>query len=80
MTADELRKAYRAQPFRPFMLRVADGREYEVRHPELMAISPRGRTVVVVAPDETADLIDTLMINSIHLDDNGQYEDTASPE
>ena len=80
MTVEELRKAYHTQPFRPFKLRVADGREYEVRHPELMAIGPRGRTVIVVGPDDTADIIDTLMITSIHMDDNGQDEDTPSPE
>ncbi len=80
MTVEELRKAYHTQPFRPFKLRVADGCEYEVRHPELMAISPRGRTVIVVAPDDTADIIDTLMITSIHMDDHGQDEDTPSPE
>ena len=80
MTVEELRKAYHTQPFRRFKLRVADGREYEVRHPELMAISPRGRTVIVVGPDDTANIIDTLMITSIHRDDAGPGENTASPE
>jgi len=80
ITANEVRKTYHAQPFRPFKLRVAGGREYEVRHPKLMAISPRGQTVIVVAPDETVDLIDTLTFSSIHMDDNGVAENTPSPE
>ncbi len=80
MTADEIREVHRARPFRPFTLCVVDGREYEVRHPELMIVTPRGRTVVVASPDEKVDIIDTLMITSIHMDDNGEGENTPSPE
>ena len=66
MRVDELRKALRAEPFKPFLVRVADGREYDVRHPEFMMIAPSGKTVAVYGPDDLADFIDTLMITSLH--------------
>lgn len=60
MTIEQLRKAHRTHPFEPFVLRTADGREFEVNHPEVLAISPVGRTVVVMAPDGAHDVIDLL--------------------
>jgi hypothetical protein len=36
-----------AQPFRPFVVRLADGRSFEVRHPELISCSLNGREMVI---------------------------------
>jgi hypothetical protein len=36
-----------ARPFRPFLVRLADGRHFEVTHPENAACSPNGRDMVV---------------------------------
>jgi hypothetical protein len=36
----------KAQPFRPFRIRTANGREYAVRHPEMVCV---GETDVVVS-------------------------------
>jgi len=69
MRIDEPRRIHRAQPFEPFVIRVADGREYLVKHPELMLISPSGRKVVVFTPDDVLDIVDAMMITSIHLGD-----------
>jgi hypothetical protein len=67
MRIEEIRNYLRAEPFRPFLVRVADGREYRVDHPEFMAISPSGRSVAVYGHDDLADIIDTLMITSLHI-------------
>ncbi len=67
MTVEQLRKTHQAQPFEPFVLRTADGREFQVNHPEVLAISPIGRTVVVMTPDGTHDVIDLLLVASIHM-------------
>lgn len=40
MTADDLRKLYYAEPFRPFVLELPDGRNLTVHKREWMAISP----------------------------------------
>ena len=67
MTIEELRRRYRTQPFEPFLLRTADGREYDVRHPELLAISPAGRTIAVMLPDGSTEVVNLLLVASIHL-------------
>ncbi len=36
-----------ASPFDPFVVLMADGREFEVRHPDFVARSPTGRSVVL---------------------------------
>jgi hypothetical protein len=78
MIAEEIRRAQRTQPFRPFTLRVADGRAYEVKHPELMIVTPRGRTVIVVTPDSEVNILDTLMITAIRLRDEGRGTDGSA--
>ena len=47
MTADDLRKLYWTDPFRPFVLELADGRRLDVREREWMAISPANNQAVV---------------------------------
>jgi hypothetical protein len=49
--------------FRPFKLRLSDGRTIAVSHPEFVAIG-RG-IVVVVGPDDTVNTVDALHIVSI---------------
>ena len=75
MTVDQVRRAYRAQPFRPFQLRLADGREYTVRHPEFMMFSNGDRHVYVNTP-EGLETIDLRLVASLHVqDDDGTLLD-----
>ena len=67
VTIEQLRKIHRAKPFEPFVLRTADGREYEVSHPEVLAISPMGRTIVLMTPEGDHDVIDLPLVASIHV-------------
>jgi hypothetical protein len=69
VTLEQLRRLHRAEPFRPFLLRTADGREFSVSHPEVLAISPAGRTIVVMTPDGAHETIDLLLVASIHTSD-----------
>jgi hypothetical protein len=39
-TAETIREAKRAQPFRPFSLRLVDGTIYDVKHPDFITIPP----------------------------------------
>jgi hypothetical protein len=48
---DEIRKLYNAAPFKPFEIVLTNGRHVPVEHPEFMALSPTGRTIVVFEPD-----------------------------
>jgi hypothetical protein len=61
--ATALRNALRAQPFQPFVLRLADGREVRVPHPDFVAVSPR--KVIVIHPDESWSVLEPLLIVSL---------------
>ncbi len=69
MTIEQLRKAHQAQPFKPFALRTGGGREYAIPQPEFVAIIPPGRTIVVACDDGTAELLDLLLVESLHYPD-----------
>jgi hypothetical protein len=71
MTIEQLRRAHRAQPFEPFALHLADGRKIDVAHPEFLAEFASGRTVIVTLPDDTWEVIDLLLVTSLHVG-NGQ--------
>jgi hypothetical protein len=76
MTVEQLRRTHRAQPFEPFTLCLADGRQLPVNHPEFLALSPTGRTISVAQSDGAFNIVDLLLVTSIHVG-NGQK---SSPE
>ena len=65
MTVEHFPSALNAQPFRPFVMHLADGREIPVVHPELAVASSTGRTTVVVQPDDTFNIIDLLLVTDL---------------
>jgi len=67
MTIDQLRAAYGAEPFRPFVMHLADGREIPVKHREFMMTVPSGRTVVIAQPDDTVNIIDLLLVTDLEI-------------
>jgi hypothetical protein len=46
-TPDQLREMITARPFRPFLIKMASGETYTVRHPENASCDPRGRAMAV---------------------------------
>jgi hypothetical protein len=72
MTIDQIRKLHQAKPFQPFAIHLADGRAFPVEHPEVLAIIPPGRTIVVGLNDGTAEIVDLLLVTSLHLRENGR--------
>ena len=67
MTIEQLRATYNAQPFRPFVIHLADGREIPVKHREFILTVPSGRTVVVCQPDDTLNIVDLLLVTDLEL-------------
>jgi hypothetical protein len=65
-----LREALRRQPFEPFTLRLSDGRQESVKHPEFVAIGPR--VVVIVRPDNSVLKVEPLLIVSLEHEDAGR--------
>ena len=67
MTIEQLRNFYNAQPFQPFVLHLADGREIPVMHREFMASAPSGRTITVYQPDDTMNVVDLLLVTDLEI-------------
>jgi hypothetical protein len=66
MHVDALRQVLHAQPFRSFAMRLVDGREFPVPHPDFVAVSPR--TVVVIDPQtEGATILEPMLIISLEM-------------
>jgi hypothetical protein len=66
MTLDQLRQAHQAQPFHPFRIYLADGRELDAPHPEFMYIPPRNqRTFTFTHSNGLMEWIDLLLVTSI---------------
>jgi hypothetical protein len=68
MTTDQLRAAYKAVPFRPFTLRMVDGRSHKIDRPEFFSYRPGTRTAVTVGPKGEFDIFDTMLIRELSFD------------
>jgi hypothetical protein len=60
-TNTQVRTMQTAQPFRPFLIKLADGRHFEVRHPENVACSVNGREMTVY-DDDGMHLLEMLLV------------------
>jgi hypothetical protein len=65
MILEQFRDVWRAQPFKPFVIHLADGREIPVVSPEFVLSVPGGRTIVVCQPDSTLNIIDLLLVTDL---------------
>ncbi len=59
---DEVRKLMNAEPFVPFLIKTSDGKQYRVKHPDYVAISPKGGRVTVFADEEV-----TTTLSALHM-------------
>jgi hypothetical protein len=67
MSIEQLRTFYDAQPFRPFVMHLADGRSIPVMHREFIMSAPCGRTISVYQPDDTLNIIDLLLVTDLEI-------------
>jgi hypothetical protein len=65
MTTQQLKAMLSAVPFQPFDVHLADGRAIPVRHPELVFITPGGRTIGIAAHDDAIEILDLLLVTSL---------------
>ena len=66
MNIEQLRKLVRAQPFQPFTICLADGREFRIPHPECVMISPEAtRSFGVAGPKEDYRIVNLLLVSSL---------------
>ncbi|MGD0388908.1 MAG: hypothetical protein ABSC42_08140 [Tepidisphaeraceae bacterium] len=66
MTSDQFRTYWKAAPFTPFRIHLADGRSLKVPHPDYAQLSPTGRIASVWDIDGNAfETIDLLLVTSL---------------
>jgi hypothetical protein len=63
-TANQIREVVRAQPFRPFIIHLANGRTFDVPHPEFVAVA-RGRELLFIADDDGIHQFDMRLVAEI---------------
>jgi hypothetical protein len=61
MDSRMIREALLQRPFKPFLMRLADGRELSVWHPEYVAVSPR-HILFINDQDEAITWIEPLLV------------------
>lgn len=52
-TSEQLKATLRQRPFRPFTIRMVDGRSFTVPHPDWVMVSPTGRAAILFEPDDS---------------------------
>jgi hypothetical protein len=67
MTAEQISRAHRQAPFKPFTLFLSDQRRFEIRHPDFLWVIPGGRLVGVADDAGAVELIDLLHITALRL-------------
>lgn len=67
MTSKRILAVLNAEPFRGFIIHLADGREVPVQHREFLALSGSGRTAAVFQPDDSLNIIDLLLVTDLEI-------------
>ncbi len=73
MTKD-IRERLAAQPFLPFVVYTADGREYQVPTQDHAHVSPAGGRVSIWTDDETEYILPALLISGLKVPSDGHGE------
>jgi hypothetical protein len=66
MRIEELKRVRDQRPFRPFWIRMADGREIEVRHPDAISWGgEHGRILSYISPADEWEVIHVALVTSL---------------
>ena len=52
MNIDAIKEVRDAMPFKPFVIRTADGSAFEVPNHDCLLVAEQGQTIIVVTPDQ----------------------------
>ena len=66
MTIEDIRQVNNSTPFHPYELHRSDGKVAHVDHPDVIAFSPLGGTVIVYRRDGIAETIAVRQIVALH--------------
>ena len=67
MKINEIRNLLHAQPFRPFLVHVADGGRIAVKHEDFVALAPTGREMFVYQPDGLWQIVDVPLVTRLQV-------------
>jgi len=67
MTTDQFTNVLHQAPFRPFTIHMADGRAFYVSHPDFVARSKTGRTVIVFGDGDDYSVLDLLLMSELEV-------------
>jgi hypothetical protein len=65
MTLDSIKEARDTSPFKPFVIRTADGHEFEVPNHDSLLFAEQGQTLIVVTADQKFHILATDLVSSI---------------
>jgi hypothetical protein len=65
MRPEDVRAQLSRRPFVPFLIRLSNGQEYTVRHPELVLVGRSSLNIGTAAPDLPPGVYDTYEIVSL---------------
>ena len=72
MTAERLRAVREANPFRPFVMHLADGRSLPVPHRDFVSQPPGGgRTIIVYGEGESFSIVDLYLVTELEVLEKG---------
>ena len=61
-----IRELLHAAPFQPFMIRMADGREYRIDHPDFVLAASDTPQVIVEEPNGSIHFLSVLLMTSVN--------------
>ncbi|MEI6239758.1 MAG: hypothetical protein WCR51_05175 [Planctomycetia bacterium] len=67
MTSEQVKATIRQQPFRPFSIRMVDGRSFAVSHPDWVMVSPTGRTAIIFEKDDSYSVVDLMAMSELEI-------------
>lgn len=80
MIYDDVRAAWKRAPFTPFRVNLADGRQFDVPHPDFMWVDPvTRRRAIVVDPLGGWEALNLRMIVSLGFGQSPPETDPAAP-
>ena len=65
MTIEAIKEIRDATPFRPFIMRTADGKDFEVPNHDSLLVAEGGQTIIVITPDQRFHILATDLVASI---------------
>jgi hypothetical protein len=65
MTIDAIKEVRDAIPFRPFIVRIADGTAFEVPNHDNLLFAEQGQTIIVVTSDQKFHILVRDLVTSI---------------